>query len=153
MLFNPSANWALQVSQGFIKSPETTHPDENVRRTTASVQNSIPLMSPTRWVSTSLVWGMNDRGNDHREHSVLLESNLQLDKWALYGRYEWVQKITEELFVKEPEGFDHDAVFQVGGQATVYKQASALEPFYGKNPVSGQVYLRLTPGLMQMKGM
>lgn len=174
LLFNPSANWALQVSQGFIKSPETTHPDDDVRRTTASVQNSVQLSTPTRWVSTSLVWGMNDRGNAHRDHSVLLESNLQLDKLALYGRYEWVQKTTEELFVEEPQGFDHDAVFpvsgftlgvnyqiaqfantlvQIGGQATVYKQDSALEPFYGKNPVSGQVYLRLTPGLMQMKGM
>lgn len=174
LLFNPSANWALQVSKGFIKSPETTHPDDDVRRTTASVQNSVSLTSPTRWVSTSLVWGLNDRGNDHRDHSALLESNVQLDKLALYGRYEWVQKTTEELFVEEPEGFDHDAVFpvsgftlgvnyqiaqfantlvQVGGQATVYKQNAALEPFYGKNPVSGQVYLRLTPGLMQMKGM
>jgi hypothetical protein len=171
LLFNPSANWALQVSKGFIKSPETTHPEEDVERTTASVQHSYRLTGPTRWISTSLVWGLNDKGHDHREHSVLLESNLQLNRWGIYGRYEWVQKTTEELFVDEPDGFDHDAVFpvsgltlgvnrqigyfantwlQVGVQATVYAQDEALEPFYGKNPVSGQVYLRLTPGLMRM---
>ncbi len=171
LLFNPSANWALQVSKGFIKSPEPTHPDEDVERTTASVQHSYQLASPTRWVSTSLVWGLNDKGDHHREHSVLLESNLQLNRWALYGRYEWVQKTTEELFVDEPDGFNDDAVFpvssltlginrqigffaktllQAGGQITAYSQDKALEPFYGKSPVSGQLYLRLTPGLMQM---
>jgi hypothetical protein len=171
VLYNPSDNWALQVSRGFIRSPEISHPDEDVHRTTASAQHSVPLLGPTRWVSSTLVWGLNDKGHGHREHSALLESNLQLDKWGIYGRYEWIQKTTEELFVEEPEGFGHDAVFpvssftigvnrqianfantllQLGGQASFYTQDNALEPFYGKNPVSAQVYLRLTPGLMRM---
>ena len=118
------------------------------------------------------MWGLNDKGDGHREHSALLESNLQLNNGRIYGRYEWVQKTTEELFVNEPDGFDHDAVFpvsgltlglnrqigffantllQAGGQITLYAQDRALEPFYGKNPVSGQVYLRFTPGLMRMR--
>ncbi|WP_345160351.1 hypothetical protein [Pontibacter saemangeumensis] len=33
----------------------------------------------------------------HKEHSFLLESNLQSDKFAIYGRYELVQKSSEEL--------------------------------------------------------
>ena len=34
--FNPSAAWALQVSYGEIKQPESTHPGENEHRFTAS---------------------------------------------------------------------------------------------------------------------
>jgi len=41
--FNPSTNWALQVSHGYLKSPEELHTYENVNRTTASAAYSVPL--------------------------------------------------------------------------------------------------------------
>ncbi|GAB3166650.1 hypothetical protein [Telluribacter humicola] len=172
LMYNPTDNWAFQVSRGFIRSPEVSHPDEDVHRTTASAQHSVPLLgSPSRWISSTLVWGLNDAGHGHVEHSALLESNLQLDRWGVYGRYEWVQKSPEELFIEAPETFPHDKLFpvsgltlgvtrqiasfantllQLGGQATFYTQDAALESYYGKNPLSAQVYLRLTPGLMRM---
>jgi hypothetical protein len=92
LLFNPSANWALQVSRGFIKSPEPLEPNENVERTTASVQHSASLSGKNRWISSTLVWGLNDAGEHHKENSILAESNLQLINGPFYGRYEWVQK-------------------------------------------------------------
>ncbi|GAB2791189.1 hypothetical protein GCM10027275_40170 [Rhabdobacter roseus] len=171
LLFNPSAAWALQVSRGWIKNPEVLHPDVDVIRTTASVQHSLPLTGEDRWLATSLVWGLNDAGADHKDNALLLESNLQLNKWAVYGRYEWIQKTAEELFVQEPAGFHHDDVFvvqgltlglnrqlgywahtllQLGAQGTFHRQSEALVPFYGANPVSAQVYLRLTPARMRM---
>ncbi|GGB93490.1 hypothetical protein [Dyadobacter sediminis] len=171
LLFNPSANWALQASQAYINSPEMLSPDENVKRTTASVQHSAGLNGNNKWISSTLVWGLNNAGDHHKEHSVLLESNLQLDKWAVYGRYEWVQKSSHELDLVWYDEIPKEAfpvslfsvginrqlasfrntLVQAGGQVGVYAIDKYLQPAYGKNPVSAQVYLRLTPGLMQMK--
>lgn len=166
--FNPSANWAMQVSHGYIKSPETNHPDENINRTTASVQHSKTLNGKNSWISSSLVYGLNDFGENHRENSLLAESNVQLDKWAFYGTYEWIQKSVEELGLGHDEpttnypvsaftlGINRqlfsfsNTLVQAGVQASFYAIGSHLESYYGKNPVSGQVYLRLTPGFMRM---
>ena len=170
LLFNPSANWAFQASHGYIKSPEANHSGENVNRTTASVQHSVVFDNKKRWLSSSLVYGLNDSGSDHKESSVLAESNLQLDKWSVYGRYEWVQKSQEELdIVPADKMFNHlypvsvftlglnrqilsfsNTLLQAGIQAGFYSIDGDLQSLYGKNPVSGQVYLRLTPALMRM---
>lgn len=40
---NPTANLSAQVSHGFLHSPEGLHPEENVRRTSASVTWNLPL--------------------------------------------------------------------------------------------------------------
>ena len=170
LLFNPSANWAIQASRGFIKSPELNHAEEDVNRTTASVQHSLNLGSENRWISSSVVYGLNDSGDDHKESSLLAESNLQLNKWSVYGRYEWVEKSQEELDLY-PVDASHDQKFpvsaftlglnrqlfsfsntllQAGIQTSVFAIGDDLKAAYGKIPVSGQVYLRLTPGLMRM---
>jgi hypothetical protein len=41
----------------------------------------------------------------------------------------------------------------LGAQLTGALIGKALEPFYGKNPVSAQIYLRLSPSLMTMSSM
>jgi hypothetical protein len=170
LLFNPSANWAFQASHGYIKSPEANHPEENINRTTASVQHSMVFNNKNRWISSSLVYGLNDSGTEHRENSVLAESNVQLNKWSVYGRYEWVQKSQEEFdIVPADKMFNHiypvsvftlglnrqilsfsNTLLQAGIQTSVYIIDKDLQSFYGKNPVSGQIYLRLTPVLMRM---
>ena len=57
--WNPIANLALQVSHGYIKSPEALDPDTKVHRTTASAIYNQPLGRDTNW-STSFVWGQNN---------------------------------------------------------------------------------------------
>ena len=94
--WNPSPALALQVSHGFIKSPEDLHPDENVRRTTASVLHS-RTWGERRYIASALVWGMNQRADARTEHAVLAETNLTLGRPTFYGRYEFVQKDSEEL--------------------------------------------------------
>ena len=94
--WNPTAQLALQVSHAFIKSPEDLHPAENVRRTTASVLHS-HRWGERRFVASSLVWGMNQGHGDQAAHAVLAETNLTLGRPTFYGRYEWVQKDSEEL--------------------------------------------------------
>lgn len=170
LMFNPSVNWALQVSRGFIKNPEPLHGGENVDRTTASVQHSTNLSGKNRWISTSAVWGLNEAGSHENEHAILLESNLQLDKWAIYGRYERVEKNSNELGIVwydriEKNKFPvsmfslglnrqiasfQNTILQAGAQMGVYSIDNILKSVYGNTPLSGQVYLRITPGLMRM---
>jgi hypothetical protein len=94
--WNPTPTLALQVSRAFIKSPEDLHPDENVTRTTASVLHS-RTWGDHRYIASSLVWGMNEGHSAHAEHAVLAETNLTLGRPTFYGRYEFVQKDSEEL--------------------------------------------------------
>ncbi|HJS53020.1 MAG TPA: hypothetical protein VJ765_00710, partial [Chitinophagaceae bacterium] len=83
--FNPTENWSMQFSQGFIKSPEALEPDEDVTRTTSSVLYAKKLNMDNH-VSAAAIWGLNDKGADHKEHSFLLEGNYQFTKNALYSR-------------------------------------------------------------------
>src|ERR1700743_1977312 len=94
--FNPSENWAFQVSHGFIKSPEALNPGENVYRTTASAIYSRPFGEENSFDAT-LVWGENKIPMQAGDNSLLLEGNIRLKKLDLYTRYEFVQKTTEEL--------------------------------------------------------
>ncbi len=154
-------NLVLQFSQGHIQSPEALRPEEDVLRTTASAIHSLPLGNDS-YLASVLVWGYNDAGGHHKEHSVLAEGSLQKGRWATYGRFEWVQKSSEELGLAqfEDEIFDVNSVtlganYQlnlfrsfnttVGGQLTLNAFGSSLEPVYGTNPLSGQVYLRVMP--------
>lgn len=165
---NPSRSIALQVSQAFIKGPEAAHPEEDVRRTTASVIHSMPLNSEDHFLNSTLAWGYNDSGKDHREHSVTLESNLQLDRLALYGRFENVEKSAGELVLDQFEGHESFTIraltlgvnysifrsmntnFALGAQGSVFSADSELDEIYGKNPMALELYLRISPQLMTM---
>lgn len=163
---NPSRNFALQISNAFIKSPERLKPEENLNRTTASVLYS-GWFGETSYLTTAIVWGLNS-SNSHNDHSALFESSLQLNRAAIYGRYEFVQKQSEELvFTQFPEhtvfninavtlGFNYTILrylntnLTVGIQSSLYSSDKQLEPIYGKLPMAGEVYLRLNPGLLRM---
>jgi len=168
--FNPSANWALQVSHGFIKSPEELRPDEDVYRTTASASYSMPFGDEKTFNATAL-WGLNKTPGQQGDNSALFEGDLRIKKLDLYTRYEFVQKTTEEL-VLNPMVYGDNSIFSVnaitlglnydvlhigslnlaaGGQLTYYSPDNRLNSLYGKNPMGGEVFLRLYPRLMKMK--
>ncbi|ALD20008.1 hypothetical protein [Hymenobacter sp. DG25A] len=178
--WNPTSNLALQVSRAFLRQPEVLHPNEDVKRTTASIIQS-NQWSDGRYLASALVWGMNQNISDehsHTSHSVLAETNLQLGKPAVYGRYEFVQKSAEELQTETvillPNDNPAEGPFNIhaltlgttyrvaqvantdltlGAQGTVYRPEEIIRPLYGKTPVSAQVYLRLNPSLMKMSKM
>ncbi len=168
--FNPDAYWSFQVSEGFIKSPESTHPGENVYRTTASAVYSRPLRRGQALNVTAL-WGLNhSHGN---EHAALLEAAWVLKRLSVYGRYEYVQKSAEELALDENTygqgisfpvhaltaglGFDllqtKAGRLAVGAQGTLYAADSRLNPLYGTQPVSAEVFLRFYPPRMMVPRM
>lgn len=166
---NPNRNISMQVSKGFIKSPEERNQDEDVNRTTASINHALSLRGENKFLTSAVVWGYNTSGDHHKENSLTLESNLQLDRFAMYGRYEFVEKSADELVLDDI--FDHDTKFNVnaltlglnytllrerntnfslGAQATFFSTSSSLYPIYGKNPMSAEVYLRVSPTLMKI---
>ncbi|HYG38998.1 MAG TPA: hypothetical protein VD908_10275 [Cytophagales bacterium] len=165
---NPNSNLAFQASQGFLKNPEGL--GDNVKRTTASILYNFPLFPLIKKnynFSTSLIWGYNNSGHNHQEHSISFEPAVQLNKWAIYGRHEWVQKSSEELDITLEEdktfniqaytvGFNYTLVrhwninFTLGTQGTFFKNPNDLYSIYGKNPLSAEVYLRINPSIMNM---
>ena len=174
---NPSPSLAVQFSQGFLTHPEEAHPDENVVRTTASVLHSKGLGREGRYVTSAFVWGMNAH-NGINESAYLAESSLQVDRFAFYGRYENVRKSAEELGIVFfdniglPPNYTgiftinnltlgtnyriaqhHNTDLVLGAQLTGSVPDNVLQTLYGKTPLSGEVYLRLSPSLMTMSSM
>ena len=175
---NPSPSLALQFSQGFIHSPEDLHPDENVTRTTASLLHSKGL-GPSSYITSAFVWGQN-LSDGHTENSYLAESSLQMNRVAFYGRYENVGKSAEELNFYQPTsagelgklsphqvfvinnltlGMNYRIVqvrntdLVLGAQLTGSMPDKFLQTYYGTMPISGEIYLRLSPSLMTMRSM
>jgi len=166
--FNPSANWALQVSHGFIKSPEDLHPDENIYRSTASATYSLPLGTEKTLNATGL-WGLNKTPGHRGNNAALIEGDLKLKKLALYTRYEFVQKTSEEL-VLDPIRYSEEAIYPInaitfgmnydlmklgplnlaaGSQLSYYVADNRLNTLYGKNPLAGEVFIRIYPRLFE----
>ena len=78
--------------------------------------------------SAALIWGLNDKGDDHKEHSILLEDNYQFGKNALFSRYEFIQKSTEELDLENELGhktFDVH-VFSLGYNRSIFCKKAFL---------------------------
>ena len=166
---NPTRSLSIQISRAFIKSPEELNPGEDIWRTTASITHSKALSGENHLLTSALVWGGNKSGQDHQENSILIESNLQLDRLAIYGRYEYIQKSAAELLLEEfDEGriFNINAItlgmnytiirelntnFSLGAQATMFKTNSSLYSFYGNTPISAEIYMRISPTLMKMR--
>ena len=165
---NPSPSLALQVSHGFLKSPEAVEPEHNVNRTTASGLHSKSLGTPDRYVTSALVWGMNTH-DGVSENAYLAETSLQLNRVALYGRFENVTKSPEELGIYNDEaggelplvtvnnatlGMNYRLIryamtdLVLGAQLTASMPDRFLQRLYGDMPLSGQIYLRLTPAVL-----
>ncbi|MEO6523892.1 MAG: hypothetical protein ABIN91_19570 [Mucilaginibacter sp.] len=165
----PDKHLALQFSQAQINGPEALNPAEDIFRTTASIGTQHNFNDDS-YLSNTLVWGHNsvnhhDGHANASEHSITLESNLQLKMLALYGRYEFVQKSEEELSLIPATdelynvnaftlGINHRLFqqfktdFTLGIQGTVNAIPNGLSTLYGNTPISGQVYLKISPSRM-----
>lgn len=168
--YNPSKQWALQVSNGWLHSPEDHEPQQNVDRFTASAIHTKMLNSDS-YIATTLLYGQNHFSDNAKTlPSALLESTWQMHKTAVYGKYEYVQKDAEEL---DPD--DHATGYnpnyninaltlginriittikstdlRLGLQGTLNISPTALKAIYGPTPVGFEVYLRISPGLLRM---
>jgi hypothetical protein len=163
--WNPTQNLALQVSHGYIKSPEGLEPDLKQHRTTASAIYNLPLGHDTNW-SNSFVWGQNDNTGEGKTQSILLESNYQRGRDTVYGRWERVEKSGHELVLRPVDlarifpvnaitlGYVRDLShgdkidIGLGGQFTLNVWPDELDRYYGEGVGYGfQVFLRIRPSL------
>ncbi len=160
--YNPDANSAFQVSQGFIKNAEGD--GANQHRITASWLYNKPLGEDSNF-TTALVWGQNNLTTEGKSNSYLAEADYQRGRDTVFGRIENIQKSGHELSL--PEDSLHDRKFTIGAYTAGYVRdlthgtgidtglgfavtantyPSALNVDYGSGtPVSFQVYLRFRP--------
>lgn len=156
----PGRNWTAQYSIGRLEHPEALEPGSQWRQT-ASVEYNRPLVQGN-W-ATSLIWGrVHKLATGANLNSYLLEStvNFRRRNYA-FTRLELVDK--DELFpqsVTRPVyrigaytfGASRDLVqnrtwqLAAGADVTFYSKPSALDPVYGNQPVSFQIFLRMRPG-------
>ena len=162
--YNPSKEWALQVSNGWIHSPESSEPQQNVDRFTASAIYT-KMLNDDSFIATTLVYGQNHFSDNHKTlPSVLLESSWQMHKTAVYGRYEYVQKDADELDLTDTYPLNPNFTINAftlgvnrilatvvktnltaGVQSTLNVSPSELKILYGSTPIGFEVYLRITP--------
>ncbi|MBL6938312.1 MAG: hypothetical protein ISS15_06910 [Alphaproteobacteria bacterium] len=156
--WNPDANWALQVSYGFIKSPEQLEPGVNQHRMTASASYNQPL-EHGNW-QTTLAWGRNSMQPGPNPDAFLLESAASWYNHTVFGRAENADK--NELFeAPSPlaghtfnvSSFSLGYVYDIpvadhlklglGAMGSVYTLPSAITPAYGSGPTSYMLFTRL----------
>ncbi len=169
--WNPTRDIALQVSHGFVKSPEALRPDENQHRTTASILYNRALGDDANLAST-LIFGQNNTTGEGKTNAFTFETALQKQKNTVYLRAEHVQKSGEELALNPVDagniygisalsvGYVRDLTHGkgvdvgVGIQGTIADGPSGLNSYYGSGPYTGfQVFLRIRPSKMKMDGM
>ena len=162
--FNPTREWSLQVSHGYLKYPERSEPDLKVmRRTTASALFQKSFRGDGDRLAGSVVWGRNssDEGNSN---ALLVEGNYEFNKNSVFGRLEQVQKNAHELVLEAPHpegnlwvgayslGYLREIVrgkgvdVGVGGMATFNTNPASIAGFYGGTGHAGwQLFVRLRP--------
>ena len=164
--WNPTQNLALQVSYGYIKSPEAIDPGLNRHRTTASAIYNLPLENDSNW-SNSFVWGQNhDTAGQGKTQSFLIESDYRRGRDTVYFRWEHVEKSGEELVLNSAAD---TRVFPVGAytlgyvrdlshgngvdigfgtQFTINNRPDTLDRYYGDDlGYAFEFFLRIRPSL------
>jgi hypothetical protein len=126
---NPTPNWAIQGSMGWLKEPEILHPDQDLLRMTASVTYNRPLGASSRWGNwqTTAAWGRNKwdeppataplTGHIHftpgvqpTRNAVLAETGIRfMSMHTVFARWEWAEK--DELFISADRR--HQLVYDV----------------------------------------
>ena len=163
--WNPTKNLALQVSHGYLKSPEALEPDLKLHRTTASLIYNVPLGNDSNW-SNSFVWGQNRATGEGKTQSFLIESNYQRGRDTVYVRWERVEKSGHELVLDHADesrifpvsgytlGYVHDLThgsgldIGLGTQFTVNDRPDSLDRYYGDDlGYAFQFFLRIRPSL------
>lgn len=176
--FAPNMNWTMQLSYGFLRSPEELEPNTDIRRATASVQYNRPF-NRGNW-GTAFIWGRNHQsapGEVQNLNGYTFESTVNfLERNYLYTRLEWVDKnellnaleraalgINEEHPLFRIGAYTVGATREiwnteslslaVGSDLTFYTKPTVLDTLYGNAPVSWRLFFRLRPAKMSMSGM
>jgi hypothetical protein len=152
--WNPSENWSLQASWGFLKSPEQLAPSINETRYTASAEYVLPLDGGAS-LATTLAWGHKQLSDGAGLNGILLESEYKPDAdWTVFARGE--VEDNDELFlsgatetvgevslglIRDWKVAEHLS-FGVGG-LYAFDFAPSAVPAYGGGPHGAMLFARL----------
>jgi hypothetical protein len=157
--FNPTPNWALQVSRGHLSTLDQLEPDRYIRRTTISATYN-RVFSDVNW-QTTLAWGRSSRTQRESTNGYLIESTLKLrNLHAFFGRLEQVGSddlLREDQSVNRREfkmnkvtlGYVYDVrprgpvKYDVGALVSRHLVPSGMTPAYGEDPTSYMMFVRL----------
>jgi hypothetical protein len=156
--WNPTRNWALQVSRGHLKSPEALHADDDLDRSTASAIYHHAFGAAS--LQSTVAWGRNAPSHGKASDTLLLESALRLSRsHTFFARAERAQK--NELFLpadpraeerfnvgKLSLGYLYDLPREsryrigVGGLVSRYRLPDALDSAYD-DPTAFMLFARV----------
>lgn len=156
--WNPTRDLSMQVSQGWLRSPEQLTPEVNQRRTTASVTYNRAYRDGD-W-QTTLAWGEDADQPGRTLDAYLAESTASFGPHTVFARAEQADK--DDLFIA-PSALAGDAfrvgklsfgyayaiparrhlVIDLGALASVYTLPRTLDPAYGSAPRSLMLFTRV----------
>jgi hypothetical protein len=165
LTFNPTPNWSLQTSWGYLKSPEQLTPNIDENRLTASGSYNLPFGNDV-W-ATTFAWGRKMNHPGHTLDGFLLESEVVLhDTHTVFARAERVAedelfddyvsegaRLSGRVFTVEKISLGYIRDFHldehlklgIGGLVSRYDYPAALDRAYG-DPTSYMVFVRLKLG-------
>lgn len=165
---NPTERISLQLSTGFLESPEALEPDLSIQRSTASLYLAGPASRDRNWTLTG-VWGRNDPSHGGSTDAFLVEADIPLGaRETLFGRVEHVEKTGHDLVLDhdlEDEAFDVTSLVlgyvhdfgdwgkwtpSLGARVSANFFDDALKPYYGDDVgYGGMVFFRIRTSAMK----
>lgn len=158
--YNPTSEWSLSASYGYLKEPEALEPGEGVHRLTGAIQYQKKI-DDSHFFGLGAFYGQNAKHGTTND-AWNLEASYIFGKNDVFARYENVDK-DELLNVpagtyninKFSFGASHNFLkkggleYALAGQVSFYSFPQSLDPFYGSNPVSFGIFVRVRPELMK----
>jgi hypothetical protein len=155
--WNPNRQWALQVSQGFLASPEQLSPSISLKRSTGSAMYTRRFEAWSLDMTASV--GHNAPSTGLASTGYLLDAAVHVgERHILFGRYERVGKDDLDVSELAPAGlqivsktsvgyvFDFASIDHVrlglGAVGSVHSIPAALQSIYGDRPTGLTVFLR-----------
>jgi hypothetical protein len=166
--WNPTANWSLGSSFGYLKSPEALRPAESIHRETASALYSGPVGGAGSLAAAAILGANRRSGERSSEPSYLIEGNLDFARrHSVFARAEYVRKESADLALPPAVsaevvnvgevtlGYAYDldrtgpVRLGIGASGTLNVVPRSLEQVYGsRTPTGVVVFLRLRPARM-----
>ena len=169
--YRPSPAWAIQVSSGRLKDPETLEPGDITRTTTSAswLENAEGRMR-----AATIGYGVNS-GHGGNRQGGFAEYSREFSRATVSSRLELVQVESDVLLAEEPDDAAHQPRFDlvtaftlaaerhlgtwrgidtgVGASLTFHAVPEHLQDAYGRGPTAFQFFVQvrtLTPGMGRM---
>jgi hypothetical protein len=165
---NPSAQWSVAGSAGYIAASGGSHAHGALHRYGLALLHSAPRGGGGGTWSTALIWGANVPTDTRRVlHALLLESDFELDRQnVIFGRVEYVRRTAQDLalvgsvspeldvgavslgYVREVWSVGRTSA-RLGLQGKAHLIPEELRLFYGsRTPLALTAYLQILPPLV-----